>query len=445
MIILPPEEKKSSPILKWIFRILLIGVVVSGILIFALNILSGTSDAHRKGLEQALSDIFQTNVTIGSLKAFNIFPLFNVEFENVRGPYGPNAGEVRAGNVVLTFRFFDLLFSRDLVKDIQIRNLTVTPGIIGAHGLTITSAGIVPVKVAGERPTFNVEGVYGGLPIKGSLELEMVGGIQPVYRIKNDLPAQVNFGKIGISGNFVQNENGEPSIQNAKFMFEDKEVAKGAFTLLTSNPKSEFQIDFITPHSQGSLITHNEPKSQIWNFEKLDLVDVIADAPVWAGISNAFSEISPPTTSQGGIQSDLVTIEIKSLTGDLSAQGLRGTFISTPNKFTGWWDGTITTASVQKKDVPAAGKVQCGLLSLFPKSSSWSTDSALVLIDPASLLAKVAVDTTSGAIKWSIERVATGTPNIFNTDLSAYAASKQELNFPSGHPCLSYIEEVSTP
>lgn len=446
MIILPPEEKKSSPVAKWVFRILMISVVTGALLIFALNILSGTSDAHRRGLEQALSDIFRTNVTIGTLKEFNIFPVFQIEMENVQGSFGTADGEVRAGNVVLAFRFFDLLFGRDLVKDIQVQHLTITPGIIGTHGLKIMSAGIVPIKVQAGRPFFKLQGEYGGLPIAASLELEVVGGMQPVYRIKNDLPARVDIGKMSVSGKFVQNNLGEPSIQSANFLINDKSVATGSFTILTSKPTSEFKIDFVTPHSQGTLITHNEPKSQMWNFEKLDLSDVVAETPEWVQVSNAVTEFTHQVTTVKDISpSTLVTVDIKSLKGDVSAEGLKGVFVSAPDIFTGWWDGVITSGSIKNKEGEALGKIQCGLLSLTSKGDVWSTDTALVLTEPASVLAKLAVHSRTGEIDWSINRVAAGSPSTFNIDLTPFLALKKDLNFPVGHPCLPHIEKVSAP
>lgn len=446
MIILPPEERKSSPILKWIFRILMIVVIMGALMMFALNILSGTSDAHRRGLEQALSDIFKTSVTIGTLKEFNIFPLFNIEMQDVRAPYGSSGGEVRAERVVLVFRFFDLLFGRDLIKDLQISNLTMTPDIIGAYGLRIESAGIVPPKAKGDHPAFELKGEYGDLPVKGSLVLEMIGGVQPVYRIVNDIPAHMMFGKLGVSGKFVQNDKGEPSIQSANFVLDGENIASGSFTLLTSQAGSGVLVDFITSHSQGSLKTGYSPKSQLWVFEKLDLSDVISKSPVWVKISNALNEIALASTSlKDPDVSNSVDIQIKSLTGVLSAENIRGSFIYSPDKLIGWWDGQITTSSPKSEGVPATGAIQCGLLELSPKGSVWSTDHGLIFVDPASILASLKIHSTTGQVEWTIDRVASGTQTTFNADLTSFAVLKAELKFPDSHPCLAYIGKVSAP
>jgi hypothetical protein len=446
MIILPLEEKKPSIILKWIFRVLMISVIGGALFIFALNILSGTGEAHRRGLEQALSDIFKAPVKIGTLKAFNIFPIFHIEMENVRASYDQGNGEIRAGHVVLSFRFFDLMFGRDLIRDLQVTDLMITPHIIGEHWLRIESAGIVPAQSQADQPSFKMSGEYGGIPVEAVLALEGAGGIQPAYSVANNLPASLAFGKIGISGKFVQNDKGEPSIQNAEFVLEEKIIATGAVTLLTSRDSSGLQIDFQTPRSQGSLTTSVQPKSQVWNFEHLDLSDVMTDDPVWLNIFNALDSMgSFNGTEQEEGAVTRVDVSIKALTGNFTAENMRGTFIASSHMLTGWWDGVITTLAPQAEGVAPTGAVQCGLLSLRPDRDTWKTGQGLVFIEPASILTKLAINSTTGKIDWSPERVASGSKTTFNADLSPYIELKEKLAFPETHPCLSHLEKVSTP
>ncbi len=448
MIILPPEEKKpASPLVKWTFRLLFTAVVLATIALIVLKLLSGTGEAHKRGLEKAISDVFGGPATIGTLHTFNIFPKFHIEMEDVRIAHLPSAGEMQAGRVTLVFRFFDILFKRDMIEDVQITGFTATSGVIGAHGLRVSTAGIVPATK--DRPaSFSLQGDYGDVPLSARLELQSIPGVpRPVYKIMNGLPAEFTLGSFAVSGKFQQNDRGEPLIRDAQMRFGGSDIASGSLTLRTAEKETGMDIEFETKSgTSGRLMTQPSEKAQSWSFATLHLSDVVADKPLWADVAGLARDMAPRASTPGANGNDItaIEVEIKKLQGDISGENLRGRFISSPDRLAGWWDGQMTQPGNGAQKVPSPSSVvRCGLLSMSPQGSVWRADAALVLFDTASLKAALEVDEESGHVSGSVERLAGTQDTTFGLDLSQIESLAPAFSLPDGHPCRAILDKAA--
>lgn len=443
MIILPPEEpKKTSPFVKWTFRILLIIVLIGCFGLLSLNLLSGTTDAHKNGLEKAFSNMFKVPVTIGELKTFNIFPKVLIEVKDVRALKGSDGGEVRIESLTLGFRFFDILFGRDLIENLQATNITITADVIGSHGMRIEKAGIVPAS-EGRAPAFMIKGLYGGLPFLVSLDVQNVGGYQPVYRVEKDLPAEFDLGTLKAQGKFTQNEKGEPSIHTASFKIDDKEIAKGTLTFQSFDPQMGVKLDFETPRSKGQWVGYKDDHTQTWSFEHLDLADILAEEAIWPQIAKALHK--PVPGSRLHQEADSVSVTIKSLSGDITGNDIQGRFILKSDKLLGWWSGALTALPKAKKTMPDAGDVKCGLLGMHSLEGTWESNVSLVQIGNTTIANTLRITPESRKITFAVDRLANGVTQTFGKNLSEFKAEKTALMIPEGHFCDALIGATATP
>lgn len=165
---------------KWIFRILVTIVVLGGMVLFGLNILSGTSDKHKRGLEEAFSQIFQGTAKFGQLKAFNLFPQFNIEIENLEISGIGTTGMMSIGAAEIGFGPLDLILENRKIEEFYLKDLKISSDVYTPLSIHLADAGIYK----GDSPDmgkFAFSGVYGAQPINGQIDMAMQAGVRPKY------------------------------------------------------------------------------------------------------------------------------------------------------------------------------------------------------------------------------------------------------------------------
>lgn len=186
---------------KWIFRILMTIAVLGALALFGLQISSGTSDSHKKGLEQAFSQIFRGQATFGALKTFNLFPQFSIEIENLYISNIQNIGVLSADQMLISFGPIDLITKSRVIEDFHLKNFIVTEGVYTPLTLHLKDAGIYPNENK-DAANMVLTGTYGEQELKGQFAMAMKSGVRSKYFFNNENDFTMNLGAVQISGLF---------------------------------------------------------------------------------------------------------------------------------------------------------------------------------------------------------------------------------------------------
>lgn len=437
MIILPPEEKKPSLILKWTFRILFAIVVMFGLSLFMLSILSGTSDAHRHGLEQAMSDMFRSRVKIGSLTTFNILPQFLVEMENVEAQTVESDIRYSIEKARVAFSFADIFFERKTIEDFQLTNLKLGAGLVGPQDVVIEQAGIIPGDTK-TPPRVVAQGTYGGVKFTASIEIDRVRAPgRPSYKIGKSNPAVFTMGEFRLTGKFGPNDDGFSSLQDAVLEANGRMIGTGSIVLRNQDGHTSFIVDFISGSSKGQFTYTGVTRQRSWSFETLNVSELTQPDPAWAIFDRAWATVMPSVSAKDQA-SEPVTVTIKQLTGDIQGHDLVGSFRSAPDKFFGWWAGTLSLPAAE--DHPSlSGAVSCGLTAFTPKGNSWTSVILATVLQPSVIHGKMTVDAAKGLISLTDVRVTPYKTEPAATGTFFTQAERDALGLVPGHACLDLI------
>lgn len=201
----------------WIIRILMSIIVLVALMIGGLNLLAGTSDAHRNGLESAFTGALRGETTFGALTAFNIFPQFSVDIDKLyaSGVYG--RGDLQARTVKFSFNFIDLILKRRRINSIEINDLVIDKGVFTDQRLSASSITIIPPKDE-TSPYLNITGQYGDMPLIIAINMEQASnGIPPSYQFTESNNFYLTLGKSKIAGAFTPETETHTALKDLSF------------------------------------------------------------------------------------------------------------------------------------------------------------------------------------------------------------------------------------
>lgn len=186
---------------KWFFRILMTVAVLGALALFGLQISSGTSDSHKRGLEQAFSEVFAGEATFGALKTFNLAPQFSIAVENLRISNIKNSGYLSADEMLISFGAIDLIRKSRIIEDFHLKNFQVSAGVYTPLELQLSDAGIYPNEKK-DAANFIMTGMYGKQELKAQFAMTMTSGIRAKYSFADENEFAVNLGAVQINGLF---------------------------------------------------------------------------------------------------------------------------------------------------------------------------------------------------------------------------------------------------
>ena len=186
---------------KWILRILITVAVLGALALFGLQIVSGTSESHKRGLEQAFSQIFGGQAIFGELKTFNLFPQFTIAIEDLQISRVNETGSMSADQVLIAFGPLDLLLKNRVIEDFHLKNFKIGEGVYTPLNIHLTDAGIYPNEKK-DAANFILTGTYGPHELKGQFAMEMASGMRPKYSFTETGEFAMNLGAVQISGIF---------------------------------------------------------------------------------------------------------------------------------------------------------------------------------------------------------------------------------------------------
>lgn len=435
MIILPEEERKSSPLMTWTFRLLMVCVVVVCMILFALKMLSGTSESHRRGLEQALSDAFHSQVKIGTLKTFNLVPHFLIEMENIEGIH--EHGRFSLESARLAFGLGDILLHKGHFGNVDIKNLAITEGLAGGQDLLVETVEIFPPD-AGKKPRLHLKGLYGVVPFSIDLALETNDNSQTSFRLGRQNELQVVSGRFRLSGQY-QRLPGKPWIDQGKLTLDGAEIAH--LSISPSEDKEDgLKVSFTVGGSNGNVKLRLQQTETDWHFEMLDLIDVIGDRAALAQIAAVWQELSAKNQPSPA----RITFSIDNVRGDVSGSNVRGVFVRGENGYTGWWTGELTHLPPQT-DQLAPGRIACALVQSPPGRPFDIKKMAIVMDDSVSAQAYLALATPPSSADsrfvFGVNRIEAGS-SVFGLSPEPFMSLADPLSLKDDSACLDLLKET---
>ncbi|HNQ91686.1 MAG TPA: hypothetical protein PKI93_02020 [Alphaproteobacteria bacterium] len=198
----------------WIIRILLTLIILIGLTIGALNMLAGTSNAHKQGLESAFSGALKGQTTFGVLNAFNVFPQFSVDIEDLYTTNAMGQGDIKAKNVKFSFNFFDLLLKRHQIGGLDITDLEIEKGIYTNQTFFASLIKIFPTK-DDNQSHMSITGHYGILPLSITIDMKQIGTPPELsFRFDKENKFSLEMGRTKVSGFFTPGTKTNTALQN---------------------------------------------------------------------------------------------------------------------------------------------------------------------------------------------------------------------------------------
>lgn len=179
---------------KWILRLLVAITVMLVMAIAAMNIVSGTGEPQKKGLESAFSNFLGGETHFTTLNTFNIFPDLIVDIGGLSTSVSPTQN-LSADKLNITFGAYDLFMKTRKIKNLSIKDARIDKDIFLPFDLYIKTA-------ATTKDGFVFSGTYNGQDLQGKISMTSTGGVVPNYGFAAENPFTINIGSVQISGQF---------------------------------------------------------------------------------------------------------------------------------------------------------------------------------------------------------------------------------------------------
>ncbi len=299
----------------WVRRFIKIGMVLAvifGISLALLAKLGGDHAALKKGIEDYITQATGLQAEIGEFDHMGFFPNLKLDAGQI---LLRKDGESKA---VVTIRvakfsagFFDLMFSRQRIKSLNIENLYVAPGIFGAHELVIDRM-VLEEKAVDDGAALIVAGHYGEQDIAVHMEMERDRG---VFKLSDSSDFKINFGEFSAQGKTERVKWGGVKLQIDTLGLPDNTLS-GEVVIKKRILKNHIKADleFGGSRFQASLKTASKYLKGDINFPVL----VLEDIAVLAGIYNFMASL-PAKKSDG-----LIDLYGLGLNFDVAVEELRG-------------------------------------------------------------------------------------------------------------------------
>lgn len=229
------EEMETHPLLMkekktWAGFFLKAAFIVGALVLVIITVLAnmgGSSDNLKTMVEQFASEITGTTAKIKKLNNVTFFPRVSFDFEDMDFFREPES-KMSSGHIdraEISFDFWDIIFSRGRVKNINIVNLSAAAGSILAKPVLIKSIEITDTgpsaAVIGARGTIGPESVSFSMGMQSWGE-----GRSQKYGFSERRDLSMAFGDVTLSA-ILQND------RDQKIRFENLKIATGEGTVVS--------------------------------------------------------------------------------------------------------------------------------------------------------------------------------------------------------------------
>lgn len=352
---LPPEEKKPrSRAVRWTFRLIIAGIIIFLAFLFVVNTISGTGDMQRSGLQQALSDVTGTKVSITKLTRFNVFPQFAIGFEGIDGVGASADTGFSVGEFTYAKSFGDWFFNNETsIQTLNIAQLRTNAGVIGPQIFEITKAEIIPAADK-EQPYLKAEGLYGAQKFSARFDLTQTQfGMIPNYEIGTGKKFEVQLGDFNVTGKLLYKKK-EVKLQDVTLRINDSAPVTGDVNVRAVDRNMTVTVNFTAGESAGQLVWTPKKRLQEWKISRLHFDQIVGNGPLWHDIRTSWEELVPPVSEKHDADAEparaLVTVD--KLEGALTGGQLKGEFLLKAEGLMGLWQGSLGDQ----------GSIECGVL-----------------------------------------------------------------------------------
>ena len=197
---------KRTPIGKWVRRIIKVTLILGVLLFIGLTLLSriaGNSEYLQRGVTDFMESATGTEVQIEEFHYLKLFPNVGIHLEGVTltKPEG-NKVVGRAAEFQYESGFFDLMFSRNRMSILTLKDAFVGKDLTGRRDLQIDTAGVNENALGEGKPGLSVSGKWGkdALALAMAAEAEKDGDKIKSFRLVKDGAFSAKVGDIVAEG-----------------------------------------------------------------------------------------------------------------------------------------------------------------------------------------------------------------------------------------------------
>lgn len=193
------RPKKSNPILKWIFRIVITIVTLFILMLIAMNAINGTGKTQKESIEGIIGDVFNGAAYIAEFKHFSALPYVSLLVEDITvlNPTDNNKLMMSLDGFTFHTGLFNVIFQRPIIRAFEVKNFYAAPGTIAEKAVILDH--IEPLK---DTNKMSIKGQYSKLPFMLEVEAEpLYEGYDLTYgfRILEEFPVTGQLGDYDIS------------------------------------------------------------------------------------------------------------------------------------------------------------------------------------------------------------------------------------------------------
>lgn len=295
------DEKaaKRGPVWRWIRRLIKFSLVLGIFMFIGLTLLTRLAEDN-EALQNGLLDFVESasgmNVEVEEFNQVRVFPVVMLKATNAtfKKPDSKEAIVTVAGFEYAS-GFWDLMFSRDRVRALSIKDAFISKEVTGRRDLNIISAGVDPNAMGENKPGFKVTGTWGREPLTISLETQVdrsgqKGDIKS-YIVGRDSAFSLSVGSIDMTGH--ANASMLSGLKVELDEFTDKDFkATGALTYSKKwgTHKLGFDLEAGNSNVEGAVdVTPELMKGDI-SIPRLHIEDIPGTLDVISSIGALFSD-----------------------------------------------------------------------------------------------------------------------------------------------------------
>lgn len=226
------QSIKTSKVKTWILRSLLVLVALVAIALLMLKSLGGTSESHRRGLEQAFSDFLKADVRIGQLNAFNLLPQLRFDATDLSATSRKSLYVYKIQDLKLAFGLWDLFLNRGRIEDLEVTDFKFDVG----PDLEIAHLGIV----RGAQPFLLANGEYQNRNFEASLQMQSDAKGRGSYFFGSENDLKGRFSKLDFNGIFSAKAKNRQSLRDLQIRDGNKLILTGSGGF---NKERDFKIN----------------------------------------------------------------------------------------------------------------------------------------------------------------------------------------------------------
>jgi hypothetical protein len=175
-----------------------------------LNVLAGTTESHRRGLEQAFSELFKARVEFSTLEHFNLIPQFLIELRDMKANHGDGSKFFSVEELRIAFSALDLLLGDKTIEDFSAKDIILWP--VAAQSLKFDR---IEIKTHPSSPQFSLRALDRRQAIEATLVLQQKPDrYRPSYYIDTISPIEFRYGDFRANGQLNLSGHQGPMLQN---------------------------------------------------------------------------------------------------------------------------------------------------------------------------------------------------------------------------------------